>query len=79
MRFTFSQKFGICVLNFSILLSCGLVDTDLYVEEKASFQCLLLGNAAESLNEWEGKNVELNSALSTRTITVHRSLRAVVF
>jgi hypothetical protein len=28
---------------------------DLYVEEEASFQCSLLGNAAESLNEWEGK------------------------
>jgi hypothetical protein len=56
-----------------------LVVTDLYVEEKASFQSLLLGNAAESLNEWEGKIVELNGAFSTRTISVHRSLRAVLF
>ncbi len=57
MKFTFSQEFRICVLNFTILslLWSALVVIDLYVEEKASFQCLLLGNAAESLNEWEGK------------------------
>jgi hypothetical protein len=41
--------------QYPSLLWSALVDTDLYVEEKASFQCLLLGNAAESLNEWEGK------------------------
>jgi hypothetical protein len=50
-----------------------LVVIVLYVEEKVSFQCSLLGNAAESVNEWEGKMYNLI------VHSVHRSLRAVVF